>query len=540
MIELPINSIDFYSNFYKKFLECDSFILNRFSNITILENEAYLKEKSKSFSSRERSLKIIKKSMLNLHLTASQIENLSAVEKNNTLFVTTGQQVGFLGGPLYTALKVATAISWAKRLNRKHKGINFVPLFWLEDNDHDTKEASEIYVFDAYYNANFFSCNQNFTSNKPISDLHFTAEISSIIEEVINCLPHSAEKQATAEFLRCIYKPMKSWSQAMLDFYQAIFGAEGLLFARSSECRESGAVMDLACVNFSNNSSTENLFEILNKSKTILQSAGYKVSINHDYFNYCKHTEGQRFSIKSTSNPNIFTINHVEFDYQEIVNDIRKHPENYSPKAVLRPIFQEFCFPSALYVLGPGELEYHSILKEAYQFFNVDFPPVASRAVACFLQPRYLEFLQDEGLPIDEFFKQMKDFEHFLSEMVEPDFSEQVFDESKNEIAGVFDKLNPILINAEPSLERTNEAYKHKTLELIDNLHKKYVSALKKKNADKITKLRKIRNMILPNEQLQERTISPINFINYYGMKNFTKILNEIADNFVKDFKIYS
>jgi len=44
----------------------------------------------------------------------------------------------------------------------------------------------------------------------------------------------------------------------------------------------------------------------------------------------------------------------------------------------------------------------------------------------------------------------------------------------------------------------------------------------------------------LPNEHLQERSISPLNFINFYGSKNFAKILNEIADNFVKDFIIYS
>lgn len=540
MIKLPISSINFYSNFYKKFTDGESFIESRFRSRNLLDDETYLQKKAQSFSARKRSLQIISKSMQNLHLTDKQTQNLNSITQHNTLFVTAGQQVGFLGGPLYTALKIATTISWAKRLKLRHPKLNFLPLFWLEDNDHDIKEASEINIFDTNYNPKFFSCKLNSSPNTPTSQLQFTNEINSIIEDVINSLPHSAEKPNTTEFLKSIYVPQKNWSQAMLDFYQEIFATDGLLFARSSECRETGAVQELARINFAHRTNATELFEILSLSKAILKEEGFKVSINLDYFNYCKHTDGHRYSIKTTDKLNVFSINNVEFDYDAIISDINLHPENYSPKAILRPIFQEICFPSALYVLGPGELEYHSVLKEAYDFFKVDFPPVASRAVACFLQPRYSDFLREEELPIEAFFKQNNDFEHFLSEIVEPDFSENIFSSVKVDLEEVFSKLSPVLKEAEPSLERTNYAYKHKTFELIDNLHKKYVSALKKKNSDKITKLRKIRNIILPNEHLQERSISPLNFINFYGSKNFAKILNEIADNFVKDFVIYS
>ncbi|MBU2503014.1 bacillithiol biosynthesis BshC [bacterium] len=53
--------------------------------------------------------------------------------------VVTGQQPGFLGGPLYTLFKIATAVALAARLSRG--GVRAVPVFWSGDDDSDLNEA---------------------------------------------------------------------------------------------------------------------------------------------------------------------------------------------------------------------------------------------------------------------------------------------------------------------------------------------------------------------------------------------------------------
>ncbi|MGD9548332.1 MAG: bacillithiol biosynthesis BshC [Candidatus Krumholzibacteriia bacterium] len=53
--------------------------------------------------------------------------------------VVTGQQPGFLGGPLYTLFKIATAVALAARLARN--GVPAVPVFWSGDDDSDLNEA---------------------------------------------------------------------------------------------------------------------------------------------------------------------------------------------------------------------------------------------------------------------------------------------------------------------------------------------------------------------------------------------------------------
>src|SRR5690349_6109107 len=57
------------------------------------------------------------------------------------LAVTTGQQPGLFGGPLYTLYKALSARALARTLERRW-GRPVVPVFWMAGDDHDFAEAS--------------------------------------------------------------------------------------------------------------------------------------------------------------------------------------------------------------------------------------------------------------------------------------------------------------------------------------------------------------------------------------------------------------
>ena len=56
--------------------------------------------------------------------------------------VITGQQIGLLGGPLYTTYKVLGAIHYAREIGGKH-------IYWMENNDADFNEINHIDYIDA-------------------------------------------------------------------------------------------------------------------------------------------------------------------------------------------------------------------------------------------------------------------------------------------------------------------------------------------------------------------------------------------------------
>lgn len=65
--------------------------------------------------------------------------NLETLRQGRARTVVTGQQPGFLGGPLYTLFKIATAIALAER--RTAAGNPTFPVFWMGDDDTDLREA---------------------------------------------------------------------------------------------------------------------------------------------------------------------------------------------------------------------------------------------------------------------------------------------------------------------------------------------------------------------------------------------------------------
>lgn len=74
-------------------------------------------------------------------------ELLRRVVAEGGYFVTTGQQPGLFGGPLYSLYKALTAVRLAEDL----EGLlarPVMPLFWVASDDHDWEEANHTFVVD--------------------------------------------------------------------------------------------------------------------------------------------------------------------------------------------------------------------------------------------------------------------------------------------------------------------------------------------------------------------------------------------------------
>jgi bacillithiol synthase len=69
-------------------------------------------------------------------------ESLSLLERDTTYTITTGQQVGWLTGPLYTIYKAVSAIQLARQVEADlGPPYRVVPIFWMASEDHDAEEV---------------------------------------------------------------------------------------------------------------------------------------------------------------------------------------------------------------------------------------------------------------------------------------------------------------------------------------------------------------------------------------------------------------
>ena len=51
---------------------------------------------------------------------------------------------------------------------------------------------------------------------------------------------------------------------------------------------------------------------------------------------------------------------------QEMLNELNKRPENFSPNVLMRPLFQEVILPNLCYIGGPSEMSYWLQLKSFF------------------------------------------------------------------------------------------------------------------------------------------------------------------------------
>ncbi|MEE9118160.1 MAG: bacillithiol biosynthesis BshC, partial [Calditrichia bacterium] len=65
-----------------------------------------------------------------------------------SVILITGQQLGLFASPIYTIYKIITTIKLAESLNNQKSNYQYIPVFWLETEDHDFQEINHIGLMD--------------------------------------------------------------------------------------------------------------------------------------------------------------------------------------------------------------------------------------------------------------------------------------------------------------------------------------------------------------------------------------------------------
>ena len=118
---------------------------------------------------------------------------LDLLAKPGTVAVTTGQQVGLLGGPSFSIYKALTAIKTANAL--RSRGVQAVPVFWLATEDHDLDEVNHVWLLDAKNKPSRVMVETLVAPNQPVGDARLTklssAQLLESVTAAFEGLPHA-------------------------------------------------------------------------------------------------------------------------------------------------------------------------------------------------------------------------------------------------------------------------------------------------------------------------------------------------------------
>lgn len=494
-------------------------------------NDEHLKQKAtvvrRSFNTdRQKLVQALEHYYKRIGLDKKAIKSLKRLEDENALTITTGQQLGLLGGPAFTLYKALTCILLARR-SSKQLNVDVIPVFWIADEDHDFEEIRKILtVKEAVVHE--FEIKPN-NSAFTVADITLNEEIDQLLSQLHDAHKTDTHSSSIISQLKQFYTAGNTHLQAFGKQIAWMLAELGMIVVGSND----KAIKELLKAPLAK--SVTHRYEVktvLNEKSKALEIAGYpqQVQIGNSLLFRLNEKTG-RNKLDYSPDRELWSN---EFDYvsttAELLDEIEDNPASFSPNVFLRPILQDVLLPNIGYVAGPGELNYYAQTKELYTVFGLTMPIIYPRLSCTVVKSHISRKVNQIGWPLSYFKKR---FEQQAKSLVESqncalqknDF-EALEAKLKEQIALFKDKVLTELPNQEVVYERFEKLLDNE----INRLYNKYIRDHKKNNSIELERLKAVVNSIFPKQQLQERTLSLVSLLLEYGEKFPQHLLTHLEE----------
>ncbi len=527
MTTLSFPSLGF-SALFTDFINQKEHIHSRFqANTRLFSDTANLTARSASAPHRALFIEAIAATMSSIQLTAEQREQLESLAAETSLTVITGQQVGYLGGALYTMLKAWTAVQSAQNLASTHKGLQFVPVFWIEDNDHDIEEIAKIGMLNQQGDALTLKSAWNLMPERvAAADAAYDGAITASLDEAIEALPNAEYSHEVAELLRTAYTPGTPVVKAFVQILQATLGASGILFVSAVELRKRGLFKQVVQKELENTGLTA---ETVAQASSFLAERGYHGQAQASAVNLFLHTDGKRHKINVAEGNDRFQAGEIIFSKAELLALAANEPDRFSPSVLLRPIVQDAIFPNAAYIGGPGEIAYLAQIQELYPIFGVEQSATLARHSATLMDSRTEQLCAKLKVEPSFFMRRYEDVEKSIMQEQENKPLAAALDAAKAAIEQAFANVQPHIADLDPTLAPSADRMKNQALQGVSDLEAKVRKAQKRLEETTLSKARKASSLLYPDGGLQERTLPYLYFVAKVGFEALSRQMRQIV-----------
>ncbi len=459
----------------------------------------------------------------------NSINNIQSLIDDNTFAIVTGQQVGMLGGPLYTVYKTITAIKLAKHLASKFPEYKFVPIFWLEGEDHDYDEINKIGILNQEHSPAVI---EYLLNGKPVTknvgavgEIVLDNYLDAFFEILQKTLGHSEFRQSLIDIFKNAYAPGRTLNHAFASLMNKLFDGEGLVFISSNDRRLKKLVSPVFI---------KELSEFPRVSQLIIEQSAeleekYHAQIKTKALNlFHFYKEGRHFIEPRENNFNIKGTRSL-ITKDEILRIAHENPELLSPNVALRPICQDTILPTLAYVAGPSEIAYFAQLKKVYQYFDLTMPMIYPRASVTLVEEKVERTLDKYQLELLEFFGDPGKIEKKIIEMVSEVKIDEMFTEATQRIFDLTNEMKFGINYIDSTLLGALENTRLKIEQQLSGLKEKVIEAQKRKHEIGLRQIAKVINSIFPNRNYQERELNIGQFMNKHGLDLVQSLQSEIA-----------
>ncbi|MEX0638977.1 MAG: bacillithiol biosynthesis cysteine-adding enzyme BshC [Balneolaceae bacterium] len=509
-----------FSSLFQDYLS-NAHLLRPFFNEHPFDSEA-VEQRAEKFSfigDRTASVQILKKMNRSFGGGKQALNQVEKLKDPRALTVVTGQQLMLFGGPLFTIYKTLTAIIYARRWENE-LGRPVIPVFWLADEDHDFPEVAQAGILNRN---NWHSLTMKpEEGNPPVGRIVLDRNFEEFESQFFETLQEDLFTELLRKQLGRHYRQGKPFREAFAGLMLELFEEHGLIIAGSDD-REvkklSAEPMIVAASRY------EEVLECLEGQSQSLEEEGYHRQATVQQSNLFYLAEGDE-RIKIDLEGEMWRAgDEKSWKVAELAEDVRRHPENFSPNVFIRPLLQDRLLPVFACVAGPGEIGYYAQMKPLYNLMGQEMPFILPRFSVTLIEPAINRIM--EKLPFDpqHYIMRIEDLEHEYIEEVNRLDIDLFFEEWKVEVRTLTSKRLTDIANVDPTLEAAADKAGTQFENELDSLRKKLFRAQKREEETQLKRLARIRDHLFPESIPQERQVAFVSILNRYGVEIFGQLL---------------
>ena len=416
---------------------------------------------------------------------------LARVRREGGVVVTTGQQPGLFGGPIYTWSKAVSAVALADAIESA-TGIPAAPLFWAATDDADFAEAASTVVARTggvdVLRAALEPPAGTPMALAPLGDLsdalgRLRAASGSAadprplraVEEAYGAPDHTAG-DAFVRLLRTLLEPL---GMAVLDASHAAVAAASDATLRTA-LREAAAVE-----------------AALSRRAAEIRALGLVPQV------------------EDVAGLSLVFAREGEAKRRLPIAEREAGAARLTPNVLLRPVVERQILPTVAYVAGPGELAYFAQVGAVADTLGIEAPLAVPRWSCTLVEPHVDALLRRFDIRREDLAKP-DELEGRLAREAMRSESAGTLRRLREVIGGLPGELEPDA--ARMGLSRAVQGAAHALLHRVDRLERRLLAGVKRQETALMTDAATLRAALYPRGVRQERALNVIPLLGRHGL----------------------
>jgi len=488
--KLPFQKIESIPQLIRDFLDhkIEGFQEDTFSPDHI-SDRIRLKQESFTQAGRNILAEAMTEQLSGLPLSSLQKENIERLKLPDTFTITTGHQLNLFSGPAFFVYKILQTIKTCSYLKENFPDFNFVPVYWMASEDHDFAEINHFRTEAGYYEINE-------KSGGPVGKItiHDTFFISEFEKEFKDCIFGTE----LILMLKEAYKTGNTLTQAIQILVNRLFSDSGLLMVDG----DSKILKSRMKETFRDELLHFSLHKASGAKVKFLTEKYGKVQVNPREINLFYLSE-TRDRIDFNGRNYVVLDKDIQFTKEEILDELERFPEKFSPNALMRPVYQESILPNLAYIGGNAEIMYWLELKDYFRNIGIPFPVLVPRNSMLFVKEKTLGKIEKLNLKTEDFFGNFTDITH--NKILQDSAVLDLLNEKEEQLIRQFSDLREVAETTDRSFGNMVKAEEVRQLKSFKRMKKRLLHAEKIKQSELLERLETLFTEVHPSKNWQER-----------------------------------